>query len=89
MKHKSGLYIDESGDYRWRIVSHNGNILADSGEGYKNKQECLDQYEKVTKSIFVIIMHDNVEQLRYLIQNNQSVLPLLDVMKDTIERYRI
>lgn len=24
------------GDYRWRLVAHNGRIIADSGEGYRN-----------------------------------------------------
>jgi uncharacterized protein YegP (UPF0339 family) len=31
-------YKDEAGEWRWRYVSpHNGNILADSGEGYENE----------------------------------------------------
>nr|WP_246282670.1 HVO_2922 family protein [Natronomonas halophila] len=31
------LYEDNAGDYRWRLVHDNGNILADSGEGYASK----------------------------------------------------
>jgi len=26
-------------DFRWRLVT-NGNIIADSGEGYRNKADC-------------------------------------------------
>ncbi len=31
------LYEDNAGEYRWRLVHDNGNILADSGEGYASK----------------------------------------------------
>ena len=31
------LYRDRSDEWRWRLVHHNGNILADSGEGYARK----------------------------------------------------
>jgi uncharacterized protein YegP (UPF0339 family) len=31
------LYEDDAGDYRWRLVHDNGNVLADSGEGYASK----------------------------------------------------
>lgn len=30
-------YRDDNNEYRWRIVADNGNIMADSAEGYKNK----------------------------------------------------
>jgi len=35
------LYKDRKGEYRWRIVAVNGETLADSGEGYHNKQHAL------------------------------------------------
>lgn len=28
------LYEDRAGEYRWRLVHDNGNVIADSGEGY-------------------------------------------------------
>ncbi len=31
------LYEDDAGEYRWRLVHDNGNIIADSGEGYASK----------------------------------------------------
>jgi uncharacterized protein YegP (UPF0339 family) len=31
------LYEDNSGDWRWRLVHDNGNVIADSGEGYSSK----------------------------------------------------
>lgn len=33
------LYEDQGGQYRWRLVHPNGNIIADSGEGYASKQK--------------------------------------------------
>lgn len=32
---------DSKGEYRWRFRAGNGKILADSGEGYVNKPDCL------------------------------------------------
>jgi len=32
------VYQDNAGEWRWRLVAPNGNIIADSGEGYVSKQ---------------------------------------------------
>ncbi len=37
---KFELYKDNTGEYRWRFISSNGRIIADSGQGYKNKSDC-------------------------------------------------
>lgn len=34
------IYIDVSGMFRWRLRRSDGEIVADSGEGYKTRQEC-------------------------------------------------
>jgi hypothetical protein len=41
------LYADRDGDYRWRLVHDNGNIIADSGEGYASKQKARQGIESV------------------------------------------
>jgi len=33
-------YKDAYGHWRWHLKSTNGNIIADSGEGYVNKADC-------------------------------------------------
>jgi uncharacterized protein YegP (UPF0339 family) len=33
-------YVDVVGEWRWRIYAANGRIMADSGEGYRNKGDC-------------------------------------------------
>ena len=32
------LYQDRASEWRWRLVASNGNIIADSAEGYASKQ---------------------------------------------------
>jgi uncharacterized protein YegP (UPF0339 family) len=34
------IYTDAKGEYRWRLQADNYRIVADSGEGYKNKEDC-------------------------------------------------
>ena len=34
------FFLDQNEEWRWRVIARNGNIVADSSEGYKNKQDC-------------------------------------------------
>jgi uncharacterized protein YegP (UPF0339 family) len=43
-------YKDTKGEWRWRLKAQNGRIVADSGEGYKNLQDCLDEIDRVKDS---------------------------------------
>ena len=36
------IYKDTAGYWRWRYISSNGRIIADSAEGYWNKQDALN-----------------------------------------------
>jgi uncharacterized protein YegP (UPF0339 family) len=38
-------YEDSAGEYRWRLRHQNGNILADSGEGYADRTTAYDGIE--------------------------------------------
>jgi uncharacterized protein YegP (UPF0339 family) len=35
------MYKDVQGYWRWRLVAANNRIIANSGEGYANKGDCL------------------------------------------------
>lgn len=35
------IYRDRRGEYRWRFVAPNGNIIADSGEGYSRRASAI------------------------------------------------
>ncbi len=47
-KFKAEIFEDKRGEWRWRLISSNGRIVADSGEGYKNKSECYKRLSEIT-----------------------------------------
>ena len=44
---KFEIFKDDVGEWRWRLVARNGRIVADSGEGYKNKADCVAEMGKI------------------------------------------
>lgn len=34
------LYRDASGEWRWRLRTTNGDVIADSAEGYSRRTDC-------------------------------------------------
>ena len=44
------VYRDRAGQWRWNLTAVNGRKLADSGEGYFNKQDCLSAVNLVKGS---------------------------------------
>jgi len=44
------VYEDDAGDYRWRLVHDNGNVIADSGEGYASKQKAKQGLRSVKEN---------------------------------------
>lgn len=43
-------YQDAKGEWRWRLKASNGRILADSGEGYNNLSDCLENIDRIKNS---------------------------------------
>lgn len=39
MAAKFELYKDAKGEFRWRLLASNGQMIANSGEGYKAKAD--------------------------------------------------
>jgi len=39
------LYKDKASEFRWRLVHQNGEIIADSGEGYTAKANAINGIE--------------------------------------------
>ncbi len=35
------MYKDNNGDFRWNLRHSNGNVIADSGQGYKSKESAI------------------------------------------------
>jgi uncharacterized protein YegP (UPF0339 family) len=44
------VYEDEAGQHRWRLIHRNGNIIADSGEGYASKQKAKQGLQSVKEN---------------------------------------
>lgn len=43
------LYEDSAGEWRWRLRHDNGNVVADSGEGYSSKSGAKDAIERIKR----------------------------------------
>lgn len=37
---KIEIYNDAAGECRWKVISSNGKIIAESSEGYRSKESC-------------------------------------------------
>lgn len=48
---KVEFYQDKNEEWRWRFKASNGNIVADSGEGYKNKAECIAEFNNIQQAM--------------------------------------
>ncbi len=44
------LIKDKGGEYRWRLRHQNGQIIADSGEGYVNKTDAKNGIQSVKEN---------------------------------------
>ena len=55
MKMRYELYRDRSSQWRWRLWSINNRIIADSGEGYINKRDCIHAIGLVKNSYYAEI----------------------------------
>jgi uncharacterized protein YegP (UPF0339 family) len=47
MATKFRVYEDDADEWRWRLVARNGEIIADSGEGYVSKRNAREAAERV------------------------------------------
>ena len=44
------LYKDKAGEFRWRLRHENGQIIADSGEGYTTKDDAINGIKSVKEN---------------------------------------
>lgn len=52
---KYEMYRDQQFYWRWRLVAANNRIIANSGESYHNKQDCLNAIALVKNSAYAPI----------------------------------
>ena len=49
-KYTFEIYLDKQKQYRWRLYARNGRIVADSAEGYKNRQGLMKTLSKLASN---------------------------------------
>ncbi len=79
------VYQDQAGEWRWRHVHRNGNILADSGEGYASRSSTGRAIDRIRESVGEMefeVYEDNAGEFRWRLRggNNQ-------IMADSGEGY--
>ena len=52
------IYQDARREYRWRLVAPNGNVIADSGEGYASRSNAHRAAENVRQRIANAVVED-------------------------------
>ena len=55
------LYKDRAEEYRWRLRHENGQIIADSGEGYTTKANAMNGIESVKENADAAPIEDQTE----------------------------
>jgi uncharacterized protein YegP (UPF0339 family) len=45
------IYKDVTGDWRWKLWAKNGKVVADSAEGYKNRNHALTMVGKIKEGM--------------------------------------
>lgn len=63
------LYTDKSNEWRWRLLSENGNNIGNSGEGYKNFQDCFELVKKIKGNADIRIVNED-KQTQLLVEKN-------------------
>jgi uncharacterized protein YegP (UPF0339 family) len=56
---KYHVYQDTGGKWRWRLKAANGQIVADSGQGYSSKQACKEGIDIVKDSADAPVVDDD------------------------------
>jgi uncharacterized protein YegP (UPF0339 family) len=59
---KFQLYKDRKGEYRWRLRARNGEIIADSNEGYSSKASCKHGIDLVREQAAGAAVEDQTER---------------------------
>ncbi|MDD5038737.1 MAG: DUF1508 domain-containing protein [Dehalococcoidales bacterium] len=52
------IYKDKSGEFRWRLIHTNGNIIADSGQGYKAKADAIKGISSLKENVLNATIKD-------------------------------
>lgn len=60
MAAKFELYKDKKGEFRWKLIASNGQIIANSGEGYTTKENAKNGIESLKKDASSAAIEDKI-----------------------------
>ena len=58
---KVTVYQDDADEWRWRRTAGNGEIIADSGEGYVDKARALEMARRVNPLVDELVVEGDDE----------------------------
>ena len=73
------IYKDRGDEHRWRLKSSNGQIIASSGQGYKDQRDCKNAIERIKKDAATRLKFETYEdnrgehRWRLLASNGQNI----------------
>lgn len=70
------FYKDTADEWRWRYVAGNNEIMANSGEGYKNRDDCLNAIQLVLDAFLSTLTETAAGELVEVLTPMASRMPL-------------
>jgi uncharacterized protein YegP (UPF0339 family) len=64
------VYKDNSNEWRWRTIAHNGNIVAVSPEGYKNFGDAYEMASKLNEKAEICVLKETSEGKEFLSEHD-------------------
>lgn len=64
------LYKDDADEWRWRLVSDNGNIVAASSESYKNYSDIHEMVRKIGPFHEIRIIKESTDGKNFLSEHD-------------------
>jgi uncharacterized protein YegP (UPF0339 family) len=61
---KFETYQDARQEHRWRLKATNGQVIATSGQGYKDKRDCKNAIERIQKDAATRLTFETYEDAR-------------------------
>jgi hypothetical protein len=58
---RTQVYKDKSGEWRWRRKSENGQVVSESGEGYKNLDFAMRMARELNEGTLIARVADDDE----------------------------
>lgn len=69
-KYVCEIYEDVAGEWRWRTVAPNGNIVSVSADGYKNFGDAYQMAVKLNEKAEMCILRETAEGKEFLSEHD-------------------